>query len=380
MYYFDWTSTSPVSKSALEEYSRASLSYPGNPSSTHPMGVQASGFLEDCRKRIAGVLEVKPSELYFTSGGTESDNIVLQSLLNIPSPGEIVTTGIEHAAVLENRAVLEEHGWKFTVLNCPGGYLDPDSLSKALNPRVKMVCIMAVNNVTGTIQDLKALACVVRNYEKQIGKKIHIHSDAVQALGKFIFRPNDYDLNSAAFSAHKFCGPRGTGLLWCRNSAIRALSKGGSQEHGMRGGTENVPAIGAMTKALEDAVPAVNANLEKVKAYRNMVEEAVGDAGYTLLSPSSESSLAYSPYIITISVDKLPSEVFLRIMADRGFCLSAGSACSTNSRGKAERVLQAMGFSPKQRMSAVRISLSSLNTQEEVELLCKTLKDVSKEY
>lgn len=380
MYYFDWTSTSPVSKSALEEYSRVSISYPGNPSSTHPPGVQAASFLEDCRKRIAGILDVKASELYFTSGGTESDNIVLQSLLNIPSPGEIITTGIEHAAVLENRAVLEEHGWKFTVLNCPCGYLEPDTLSIALNPKVKMVCIMAVNNVTGTIQDLKTLTSVIRNYEKQTGKKIHIHSDAVQALGKLPFRPYDYNIDSAAFSAHKFCGPRGTGLLWCGNTAVRALSKGGSQERGMRGGTENVPAAAAMTRALEDAVSSLNENLSKVRAYRIQVEEAVKEAGYTLLSPSSDSNLSYSPYIITVSVDKLPSEVFLRIMADRGFCLSAGSACSTNSRGKAERVLQSMGFTPNQRMSAVRISLSALNTQEEVDLLCKNLKDVSKEY
>lgn len=380
MHYFDWTSTSPVSENALDEYIRVSTQYPGNPSSTHPMGVKASGFLEDCRKRIASLLCVKPSELYFTSGGTESDNIILQSLLNIPSPGEIITTGIEHAAVLENRAVLEEHGWKFTVLNCPGGYLEIQTLAKALNPRVKMVCIMAVNNVTGTIQDLKALTSVIRDYEKQTGKKIHVHSDAVQALGKIEFRPADYDIDSAAFSAHKFCGPRGTGLLWCRNTAIRALSKGGSQEHGMRGGTENVPAIGAMTRALEDALLSLNDNYSKVCSYRAQVEDAVMDSGYTLLSHSSESNLNCSPYILTISVEILPSEVFLRIMADRGFCLSAGSACSANSRGKAERVLQAMGFTPKQRMSAVRISLSALNTQEEVDLLCKTLREVSKEY
>ena len=380
MYYFDWTSTSPISDSALAEYSRVSLQYPGNPSSTHPIGLEAAGFLENCRKDISGILGVRPSELFFTSGGTESDNIVLQSLLNIPSPGEIITTGIEHAAVLENRALLEEHGWKFTILNCPGGYLNPLTLEKALNPRVKMVCIMAVNNVTGTVQDLKGSSEVVRNYEKTTGRKIHIHCDAVQALGKLHFRPYDHDIDSAAFSAHKFCGPRGTGLLWCRNTAVRSLSKGGSQEKGMRGGTENVPAIAAMAKALGNAVSLLDSNLSKVREYRNLVEDSVIQAGYTLLSPSAESGLVFSPYIIAISVNKLPSEVFLRIMADRGFCLSAGSACSTNSRGKAERVLEAMNFTPGQRMSAVRISLSPLNTPEEVGLLCSALREVAKEY
>lgn len=344
------------------------------------MGLEAARFLEDCRKKISSVLGVVPSEVFFTSGGTEADNIVLQSLLNIPSPGEIITTGIEHAAVLENKAVLEQHGWKFSVLNCPGGYLRPQTLEKALNPKVKMVCIMAVNNVTGTVQDLKACTQVIRNYEKTTGRKIHIHCDAVQALGKLAFRPYDFDIDSAAFSAHKFRGPRGTGLLWCRNSAVRALSKGGGQERGMRGGTENVPAIAAMTKALDEAVSAIDSTLSVVREYRILVEKAVREAGYTLLSPASDSGLEFSPYIITISVNKLPSEVFLRIMADRGFCLSAGSACSTNSRGKAERVLEAMNFTPGQRMSAVRISLSPLNTPEEVNLLCNALREVAKEY
>ena len=377
MHYFDWTATSPTGRKALEVYSDIATRYIGNPSSTHPLGIQAKECLESRRRDVASMLGTRSEYIYFTSGGTEADSIVLSSLLGSPSPGEIITTGIEHAAVLEWKKALESHGWKFTVLRCPGGYLEPSSLKEALNDKVRMVAFMKVNNVTGTILDTKALVKVVREYEKIIGRKIHIHCDAVQALGKIPFNAEEEEFDSAAFSAHKFCGPRGVGILYCRNKAIGALSRGGGQEKGLRPGTENLAGICAMAAELKLALENLKPNYDKVLAFRRKIQNTVLESGYSLISPSDKSEKEFSPYIINICAKPIPSEVFLRVMADKGFCLSSGSACSSNSRGKAESVLAAMNIPSSDRMSSIRISLSYLNTDEEVDLLCKALKEAA---
>ena len=379
MHYFDWTATSPMGQKALEVYSDITVKYIGNPSSTHPLGVLAKERLEAERSSIAAMLGTRTEYIYFTSGGTEADSIVLSSLLNSPSPGEIITTGIEHAAILEWKNALESHGWKFTALRCPKGYLDPDALKEALNEKVRMVAVMKVNNVAGTILDTKSVVKIVRDYEKKNGRKIHIHCDAVQALGKISFSPEAEDLDSAAFSAHKFCGPKGVGILYNRNKAIASLSRAGGQEKGLRGGTENLAGICAMGAQLKETLLNLEANYSKVLAYRGKIQEAALGAGYTLISPSNDSEQEFSPYIINICVKPIPSEVFLRVMADKGFCLSSGSACSSNSRGKAESVLAAMNIDSKDRMSSIRISLSYLNTDEEFDLLCKALCEASAE-
>ena len=379
MHYFDWTATTPMSESAIEEYSSCARKYIGNPSSTHGLGIEAAERLIEERKKTASMLETSPSNIYFTSGGTESDSIVISSLLKSPSPGEIITTGIEHSAVLEWKKTLEAAGWKFTVLQCPGGYLKPETLEKALNDKVRMVCVMKVNNVTGTIQETKAIAKIIRDKEKEYGRHIHFHCDAVQALGKIPFNLAEEDFDSAAFSAHKFRGPRGVGILYNRNKAITALSRGGGQENGLRPGTENLAGICAMNKALEEALAVLDEKYRQILVYRNKISALCSELGIKLLSPSSAEHGEFSPYIISISVKPIPSEVFLRVMSDKGFCLSAGSACSSNTKGKAEGVLAAMNFDPMDRRSSIRISFGSENTEEEVNLLCNAIKDTYKE-
>ena len=379
MYYFDWTATTPMSESAIEEYSSCARKYIGNPSSTHGLGIEAAQRLVEERKKTAAMLGTTASNIYFTSGGTESDSIVISSLLKSPSPGEIISTGIEHSAVLEWKKTLEAAGWKFTVLQCPGGYLNPETLEKALNDKVRMVCVMKVNNVTGTIQDTKTLASIIRNKEKEFGRHIHFYCDAVQALGKIPFNLSEEDIDSAAFSAHKFKGPRGVGILYNRNKAITALSRGGGQENGLRPGTENLAGICAMNKALAEALDSLDENYQKILVFRNKIEILSSELGIKLLSPSSYNESAFSPYIISISVKPIPSEVFLRVMSDKGFCLSAGSACSSNTKGKAEGVLAAMNVDPMDRRSSIRISFGANTTDEEVDLLCNAIKDTYKE-
>lgn len=379
MHYFDWTATSPIGRTALEVFSDIATRYIGNPSSTHPLGMLAKERLEAERGSIADMLGTKADCIYFTGGGTEADSIVLSSLLNSPSPGEIITTGIEHAAILEWKKVLENCGWKFTALRCPGGYLAPEALREALNDKVRLVSFMKVNNVTGTILDTRSLVETVRDYEKITGRKIHIHCDAVQALGKIPFFPENEDFDSAAFSAHKFCGPRGVGILYNRNKGLASLSRGGGQEKGLRAGTENLAGICSMGAQLRETLQNLESDYSKVLAFRGKIQTAVLGAGYTLISPPNDYYKKFSPYIINICVKTIPSEVFLRVMADKGFCLSSGSACSSNSRGKAESVLAAMNIPSTDRMSSIRISISALNTDEEVELLCKALSEASEE-
>ncbi len=381
MYYFDWTATTPMSESAIEEYSSCARKYIGNPSSTHQLGNQAALRLEEERIKTATLLGTKPSNIYYTSGGTESDSIIISSLLKSPSPGEIITTGIEHSAVLEWRKTLEAAGWKFTILQCPNGYLKPENLEKALNDKVKMVCVMKVNNVTGTIQDTKAITNIIRTKEIEYGRHIHFHCDAVQALGKIPLNLDKEDYDSAAFSAHKFQGPRGVGILYNKNNAISALSRGGGQEKGLRAGTENLPGICAMNKALNESLTSLEEKYQHIFQFRNRIEDVSKELGCKLLSPSSMDidNKFFSPYIICISVKPIPSEVFLRVMSDKGFCLSAGSACSSNTKGKAEGVLAAMNVDPMDRRSSIRISFGAGTTEEDVYLLANAIKDTYKE-
>lgn len=379
MFYFDWTATSPMCEEAIQEYCNVAREFTGNPSSSHNLGKSSSAKLNEERLIIASLLKTNTSNIYFTSGGTESDSIILSSLLSNPSPGEIITTAIEHSAILEYRKTLERCGWKVTVLQCPKGYLDPHTLESALNDKVRMVSFMKVNNVTGTILDTKNLVKVIRDYSKSIGRNIHIHCDAVQALGKIAFYPEEEDIDSAAFSAHKFCGPRGVGILYNRNKAITSLSRGGGQENGLRPGTENLAGICSMRKALQIAISNLDENYKRILSYRNKVEDAVKEAEYKLISPSYNDGSEFSPYIICISVKPFPSEVFLRVMNDKGFCLSAGSACSSNSRGKAESVLAGMNVDHNDRMSSIRISFGCGTTEDEVDSLCRALKEVTKE-
>lgn len=380
MHYFDWTATSPMGKKAIKTYCEVAEKYIGNPSSAHPLGREARERLEDERAETAAFTGAKKEHIYFTGGGTESNAIVLSSLLSSPSPGEIITTGIEHSSVLEFKKTLEKAGWTFTALKCPGGYLATETLINALNERTRMVCFMKVNNVTGTVLDTAGLAKAVRDYSKNTGRNIHIHCDAVQALVKIPFNVQSEDFDSAAFSAHKFCGPRGVGILYCRNKAILSLSRGGGQEKGLRPGTENLSGICAMNAALEEALEVLDVNYKLILGYRKLIEETALSCGYRILSPLSDSGKDFSPYIINISVKPVPSEVFLRVMSDKGFCLSAGSACSSNSRGKAESVLAAMDFDHKERMSSVRISMGTGTAITDVTELCKALKDAAREF
>ena len=374
MYYFDWAATSPMSENSIEAYCKTARNFIGNPSSIHGEGFKAKTKLEDNRKQIASLLKVKPQTIYFTSGGTEANSIILNSLLRSPNPGQVIITRMEHSAISGYEVVLKEKGFDVKYINCPKGYINPEKIIPLLTSNTRMIICMLVNNVVGTIQNLKRISQICKEYSSS--RKIHIHADAVQALGKIPLNLEDLGIDSASFSAHKFCGPRGVGILYNKNNRILPLSSGGGQESFLRGGTENLPGISAMTAALKDSLKNFEKHYALAQNCRNYLENTLADAGFSILSPRQESSLAYSPYILTVSTGNLPGEVFVRMMNQAGFCLSSGSACSNNAKGSSVGILRSMGFNEKISLGTVRISFGYSTNMEEVKLLAKKMIEV----
>jgi cysteine desulfurase len=368
MMYFDNAATTPMGLEALQTYEKTATEYIGNPSALHKEGLKANAYLQQCRNSIANLLEVPSQTLVFTSGATESNSIILNNLVWTQRPGQVILSGIEHPSVAEYARLLRQLGWTVTSLNAPAGFVRAEDLQAALTDQTRLVCCMLVNNVVGSIQNITKLVGIVRDYQAKTGRKIHFHTDAVQALGKIPFSLSDLKVDSASFSAHKFNGPRGIGILYTTNSGLQSLSRGGGQENGVRPGTENLPAIAAMTTALENAFSSLKEHLENATEINAMLREELSE--FTILSPEKDAS----PYILNLSVAPLPSEVFARILYDQGFCISSGSACSNNAKQKGETVLSSMLIHPSDARSSIRLSLGFNTTLPEARELSSTIK------
>ena len=369
--YFDNAASTAISENALNEYIKACNTF-GNPSAKHHEGEKAKNLLEESRVKIAKLLKVPTSSIYFTSGGSESISIVLSSLLRKRNGGQIITSKIEHRAVLGFENTLKERDWTIVKLNAKHGYVDPEDIKLNITNDTKLVAIQLVNSVTGAIQDIKSIVKVVREKEKEIGKKIFILCDTVQALGKIDFNLVDLDVDAAAFSAHKIHGPRGIGLLYLKDNNLHVLSSAGGQENLMRGGTENVPAIAAFAKALEDILALPD---DGVKEINSASREIFDENNIKVLSDEENSS----PFILSITT-ALPAEVLTRILSDQGFAVSSGSACSSKARSKNESILLAMNFSKKDAMGVIRISYSHYTKIEDAIKLANAIVKAVKEF
>ncbi|MDD7202003.1 MAG: cysteine desulfurase family protein [Sphaerochaetaceae bacterium] len=373
MAYFDNAATTRISDAALDAYNHASTTWWGNPSSLHKEGLKARKRLEEDRSEIARLLHVAPATLTFTSCATESDGIILGNYLWAQQPGDIIIPAIEHSAVTGYTRLLKRLGWNIVTVDAPGGFLDPGEIAGALTERTRLVCCMLVNNVVGTIQPVKEIVQLVRRREQAIGRKIHIHTDATQALGKIPMDLHDLGVDSAAFSAHKIHGPKGVGLLYNKDTSIIALSRGGEQEKALRPGTENLPGIEAMTVAIADAVENLDSHIASYRALNAIARRRLASCPHIhIVTPEKLSS----PAILTISNDKLPSEVLTRMLYDKDYCVSSGSACSNNAKGHQGSILMAMRQGPSIAKGAIRISFGTDNTMEEVEGLCDTLLSI----
>lgn len=365
--YLDWAAGAPPLPDILETADRIAMEYYANPSSPHAEGRAAEGILSDSRRRLAAAIGIDPASLLFTSGGTESNNIVLSSFLARISPGELVVSGIEHSSVYEPITYLQSQGIRVTWIPAEkDGRVSPDKVAAALTPDTTLVVVMQVNNETGAIQPIAEIAGRIRDHERRTGKSIHFHCDAVQALGKI---PADYhalDVDSASFSAHKIGGPRGVGALYLRKP-LPVLFRGGGQEGNRRPGTENLAAIWAMTEATVRAMRDMKVGAAHAEELKKLLAAGMRHIDGVCFVPESAAveTERFSPYILSVAFPPLPGEVLVRALNDSGYAISTGSACSSKHH-KERRILMNMGLDEDTARSSVRISVGVSTTEEEV--------------
>ena len=375
-HYFDWAATSPADEDILRQALELSLNDWGNPSSTHTVGKNARNLFEQARERAANALGVPAGSVYFTSGGTESDQIPLLAQLAKPSAGTVLISSIEHPAVREQALALKKCGWNVVQLPVDkNGIVTPDAVVECLTSDTTLVCIMAVNNETGSIQPIYEIADAITSWSA--GKrKPKFHVDCVQAAGKIKLNLAHPGIDSAALSSHKICGPRGIGILYMKDP-IDVFLRGGGQEKGIRSGTENVLGAVAFSLALERYYNKENPEL--VEASAKFVQDLSKLKGCTIVPPGRlENPELFSPYVVQAAFDHIPGNVMLRALDSKGFYISTGSACS--SKKNKRPVLEAMHITPQISENAVRFSFGPHTTPDSIgELMC-AVEEVNKQF
>lgn len=354
-----------VVKTMMEDY--------GNPSSMHRKGVEAERYVKKAKEIIARQLKVQEKEIYFTSGGTESNNLALlgAASANKRSGRRIVTTAIEHAAVQEPVKRLEELGYEIVTVPVDAqGVISMEALKNALNPETILVSVMYVNNEIGSVQPIGKIATLV--HEKASGALFHV--DAIQAFGKYRIYPGRMGIDLLSASGHKIHGPKGVGFLYVRGqSKVQPQILGGRQQGGMRSGTDNVPGIAGLGAAVEEVYRDFDRKTEHMyQAKEFLVEGLEAMDGVTVNGMPVRCG---APHIVSASFAGIRSEVLLHALEDRGIYVSAGSACSTHKKS-ASSTLTAVGMEPAQRESTVRFSLCGETTKEDIQYCLQVLQEI----
>ncbi|MFV0423535.1 cysteine desulfurase NifS [Oleidesulfovibrio sp.] len=370
--YMDNNATTAVDPDVLEEMLPLLKELYGNPSSMHTFGGQVGKHVALARERVAKALGAQPEEIIFTSCGTESDNTAIMSALQAqPEKKHIVTTRVEHPAVLNLVQHLEKKGYEATYLNVDEkGRLDLEELKNALRKDTAIVSIMFANNETGTIFPIKEIGEIVKE------KGILFHTDAVQAVGKEPINVQELPVDYLALSGHKLHGPKGVGALYVRRGTpFRPFLRGGHQERGRRAGTENVASIVALGKACELASLNMKAERTTVKALRDRLEDgllkAIPDA---IVNGDTDNRL---PNTTNIAFKYVEGEAILLLMDGHGICASSGSACTSGSL-EPSHVLRAMGVPFTYAHGSIRFSLSRFTTQADVDFVVDELPRIIK--
>ena len=357
-HYFDWAATSPADEDILKASLEETLECWGNPSSSHTVGKKARELFEGARARAAAALGVKPETIYFTSGGTESDQIPLLSVLAKPMKGTVLVSSIEHPAIREQSEALKNCGWKVVQIPADNdGVITPEAVTSLLTSDSVLVCIMAINNETGVIQPVYDIAdAITKACEGKRRPKFHV--DCVQAAGKITLNLGYRGIDSAALSSHKICGPRGIGILYMKD-ACEPFLRGGGQEKGLRSGTEKKASDADRTK--------------------DFVEKLAALPGCTIVPPGRlEKPELFSPYVVQAAFNNIPGNVMLRALDAKGFSISTGSACSAKKNKRP--VLEAMHVDPKLRENAVRFSFGPHTTDKAVDELLTAVTEINSQF
>ncbi|WP_077366889.1 cysteine desulfurase family protein [Anaerosalibacter sp. Marseille-P3206] len=372
MVYLDNSATTRPRDEVIEEMNYMLKICYGNPSSLHHLGFQAEKKVEEARKRIANFLKVRNDEIYFTSGGTESNNIAIQGLINKYSRqgNHIITTKIEHSSVLNIMKHYEEEGFKITYLDVDEeGVIDLNQFEECLDDSTILVSIMLVNNEIGTIEPVTQ----VREIMNKKNSKALLHIDGIQAFGKIPLDLARWNVDTFSFSGHKIYGPKGIGGLYVKkNILLNPIIFGGNQEEGLRSGTENVPGIVGMGKAVEIIDSNFKSESKSVfqlkKYFVERIKEEISNIRVNSLIDDK-----FSPYIVNISFLNVRGEVLLHYLENKEIYVSTASACSSHGKGKSH-VLQAIGRNDNEIEGTLRFSFSYSNTKEEIDYVVEELK------
>lgn len=345
----------------------------GNPSSLHRKGVQAEQYIRYAKETIAKNLKVNEKEIFFTSGGTESDNLALRgcAYANCRTGRHLITTKIEHPAILQTMRQLEEEGFRVTYLPVDRkGCIHIEDLQRAITGETILVSIMHTNNEVGSLQPVEEAGALI----KKMNPRILFHVDAVQGYGKFKIHPGKMHIDLLSVSGHKIHGPKGTGFLYVdENVKIRPIIFGGGQQRGLRSGTENVPAIAGLAKAVEMVYEDLDYKTEKLYQLKEMFVEGIRQIPDVIINghPGRDGA----PHVVSVSFRGVRSEVLLHALEDKGIYVSAGSACSAHKPQPSE-TLQAMEVERELLGSTIRFSFSVFTTAEEIDYTLKTLYDI----
>lgn len=369
--YLDNGATTKMSKTALSAMLPYLENIYGNPSSLHSIGQAAAEALADARARIAACIGAKPNEIYFTSGGSEADN---QAILSAAKRGartgkkHILSTSIEHHAVLHTLKKLQQEGFEITLLPVgESGIVDVEDVKNTLREDTCLVTVMYANNEIGSIQPIRAIGALCRE------RKIPFHTDAVQAVGHLPVNVQTDNIDALSLSAHKFHGPKGIGALYAKTGFLLSnLIEGGAQERGKRAGTENIPAIMGMAAALEEACAHREENTKKLTVLRDRLIDGLSQIPHSLLNGDKVNRL---PGNVNFCFEGIEGESLLLLLDDKGICASSGSACTSGSLDPSH-VLLAIGRVHDIAHGSLRLSLSEENTEEEINYTIHAVKEV----
>jgi len=373
MIYFDNSATTKPYKEVLETYMTVSEQFFGNPSSIHKLGGKSEQLLSKARLQVADLLSVQPSEIIFTSGGTEGNNLAIKgtAMMHRSRGKHLITTEMEHPSIYEAYKQLEGIGFEVTYLSPDeDGFISVEKVADALREDTILVSIIHVNNETGAIQPIHEIGQFLKKYPK-----IFFHVDAVQGIGKVPLHIKQSAIDLLSVSGHKFHSVKGTGLLYVREGVtLSSMMTGGSQEREIRSGTENLAGIVAMARALRITLEKQKSESDDLLKLRDeLLHHLEKIDGAVINSPSSN----FAPHILNISFVGLKPEVIVHALSEENIYISTKSACSSKNY-EISRVLQSMGKSEQVAGSAIRISLSYENTIEEVNMFNKVMSEVIK--
>ena len=375
MIYLDNAASTAVHPEVVKEMMPYFDTQYGNPSSIHQFGRKAKNAIEKARKQVATLIGAESNEILFTSGGTESNNTILDGVLTSnsePYPEHIITSSIEHEAVLQPCKEFENVGIKITYLPVDEhGIVNPDDITNSINEQTVMVSIMFANNEVGTIQPIKEISEICKKYQ------IPLHTDAVQAVGKIPINVKDLGVDALSISSHKINGPKGIGALFIKKGLmVTPQILGGGQENGMRSGTENVASIVGFGKACEIAKERLNRNISHFQTlHSSILSKITKEISHVKLNGHPEKRIFNNVHLTFMGVN---GEDLIIKLDEHGIAASTGSACSVHTQ-KASHVLKAMGFNHEQITGSLRISFGYMNTLDEIDQTVEVLKKVVSE-